>query len=453
VAPLPQLSADVHPAETSPEDGRSRVRVRLTSSFSRMRLSPVRAGRGALLAITGLLTAAGAGLFALSTRPPPPPPTVTASRYLYVWASDADGADTDFLAVYNVSPDNASPDPLVTTVTVGAGGLMANRTEFQVPPNGLLMANAFEARQNFVFDVNRPERPRLRGTLYPVAEFDYPYSFARLPNGHVLITYQNGNNTLPGDPGGLVQLDERGALVRTASAADRIVGGKPIRPHGITVLPEIDRALTTSMAMHEGEAAHVVQLWQVSDLRLLATIPLPATPDSVERFPYEPRVLSDRRSAILDTRNCGIYHATGLEGVNPIVQLVHVPEGLAGRGCGVPFLVGNHLIVPVADAHAIVTFDVSDPQHPREISRLETDSTFIPQWLAGDAGSDRIVATGDARGRPIVLLLRLDSQTGRLVPDERFRDADRAFGVTLERRNWPHGETGPAIPRAAVFTR
>jgi D-alanine-D-alanine ligase-like ATP-grasp enzyme len=46
-------------------------------------------------------------------------------------------------------------------------------------------------------------------------------------------------------------------------------------------------------------------------------------------------------------------------------------------------------------------------------------------------------------------LLRLDA-SGKLRSDGSFRDED-GEGVSFDRVDWPHGETGPARPRALLF--
>ncbi len=105
----------------------------------------------------------------------------------------------------------------------------------------------------------------------------------------------------------------------------------------------------------------------------------------------------------------------------------------------------------VGRLNALVTLDVSDPEHPREVGRLLADSTFRPHWMAKDPGSDRIVVGAENGGEDRMLMARLDPASGALLWDESFRSADGALGVSFVRERWLHGDTGDAIGHAALF--
>ena len=99
----------------------------------------------------------------------------------------------------------------------------------------------------------------------------------------------------------------------------------------------------------------------------------------------------------------------------------------------------------------VVALDVSDPAHPVEVSRLLSDSTFVPHWLAKDPGSSRLVLGQEVGHEDRILMLRVDPETGRLWWDESFRSEDGSLGMTFRREIWPHGETGDAKGHAALF--
>ena len=181
---------------------------------------------------------------------------------------------------------------------------------------------------------------------------------------------------------------------------------------------------------------------------------MPGIPgDSVNAYPFEVRALADGRTLFLNTYNCGFYRITGLETDAPRVELVlamHHPDRI---GCSVPVVLGRYWVMPIAYAHVIVTLDLVDPLHPKEVAVLPTDSTFFPHWLAADPGSDRLVVTEQADGEPRGLIVRLDRGTGRLSWDERFRDPGSARpGVSFDRAEWPGGAIhGMAMPHGALF--
>ena len=84
----------------------------------------------------------------------PPPDDQRPSSYVYVWAADADDADTDFLAAVDVREGSETYGEVVATVPVGATGIMAHHTELQLGDRGLLFANAFNGDRTWVFDVS-----------------------------------------------------------------------------------------------------------------------------------------------------------------------------------------------------------------------------------------------------------------------------------------------------------
>lgn len=381
--------------------------------------------------------------------------------YLYVWSGDADTASSDFLAVIDVRPGSATYARVVSTLPVGVRATTPHHTEHQLESDRILFANGFGAGRTFQFDLSRPAAPRLLGSFTEVGGYSFPHSFVRLTNGHLLATFQGrGSKDIP--PGGLVELDRQGRLIRATSARTAAFDSTQMRPYSLAVLPAIDRVVSTSTDMIGDFGAHL-QVWRLSDLALLQTIELPATKEGDGHmhagamkakgedhhlFPGEPRVLADGRTVLLATFTCGFYRVSGIDQPTPKVDFV---KAFGGENCAVPVLVGNHWIQTIPDENALVTLDVADAAHPREISRLTFDSTFKPHWLALDAGGSRLVVNN---GKDRVFLVTLDPRSGKLAVDPAFRDAGASGpGVSFIRPEWPHGATGPAIPHGSVFSR
>src|SRR5947207_738573 len=76
---------------------------------------------------------------------------VRASRYLFVWAGDADGRESDFLAVVDVNPQSKSYRSVIATRPVDARGTRPHHTEYEMPTGGILWANGFAAGRTFLF--------------------------------------------------------------------------------------------------------------------------------------------------------------------------------------------------------------------------------------------------------------------------------------------------------------
>jgi hypothetical protein len=109
--------------------------------------------------------------------------------------------------------------------------------------------------------------------------------------------------------------------------------------------------------------------------------------------------------------------------------------------------------MPVGAENAVVTLDVSDPAHPREVARLDTGDDFAPHWMAKDPRSNRLILGAENGGENRMLMLRIDPATGALHWDERLRAKNGIPGIDFRRTTWPHGESGEAFGHAALFQR
>ncbi len=386
-----------------------------------------------------------------------------ASPFLFVWtgphmshsagSGQAHDMASDFLTVLDADPASASYGRVIATIPVGVAGAMAHHIEYTLSNRGSLFTNDFLTGRVSIFDVRNPRAPRLTGTMDTVPQLRTPHTFARLPNGHMIVTFQFGRSSMEGDPGGIAEFDGDGRLVRSGSSADPAFPGARIRTYGLEVLPAIDRAITTSSPMGDETTADVIQLWRLSDLTLLRTIAVPPVAgDSLHRYPFEIRVLPGGRTAMMNSYYCGFYLLSDLEGDTPRIELVHAMRDPVRIGCSVPTIVGRYEVVPIAYGHRVVALDISNPAKPVEVSSLETDSTTFPHWSSADPGSDRLVVTEQGDGDPRVMLVRLDPATGRLSWDERFRDAGTTRpGISFSRAEWPHGHAGAVMPHGAVF--
>lgn len=397
-----------------------------------------------------------------------PPTGGDDADFLYVWSGDADGAHADFLAVFDVRMGSSRYGQVIATVPVEGRANWPHHTEYQMGAGHTLFANGWNTGRTFVFDMSRPDSPRVTRMFTTAGGYAAPHSYARLPNGNVLTTFQS----IAGDyapPGGLVELDERGMAVRSASGAAPGIDTVDTWPYSLLVLPDIDRVVTTntrmgtvaewlqldtpSHQMHVGRNSHPshVQIWRLSDLRLLATLQLPPQNGGHHEETAEPRRLANGE-IFVNTFTCGLYHIVGIEGPQPRIEPVMYSQFEATKSCAVPVVVGNFWIQPSATEDAVVAYDLSDPARPREVSRIMFKSPFrAPHWLAADATGTRIVVSSDFPD-VWVMLLNIDPATGQLTIDEKFRDPVTGQpGFNFDRQDWPHGRAGPAMPHGAVF--
>src|SRR5262245_64500479 len=152
--------------------------------------------RAAALALIAALCCAS-GLPAAAGRREQPP-----ARYLFSWSGDEDREDSDFLAVIDLKRDGDRYSTVVATAPVGEKGLWPHHTEHELGPGKMLFANGFAGNRNVLFDLHDPLHPKVVERFNDVAGLSFLHSFARLPNGHVLATFQSHG---PGNegPGGI----------------------------------------------------------------------------------------------------------------------------------------------------------------------------------------------------------------------------------------------------------
>ena len=235
------------------------------------------------------------------------------ASYLYVWAADDDGSESDFVAVIDVRRDSPTYAEVITTLAVGFGG-RAHHTEHAMPEGGILLANAFDAGLTFLIDFNEPEAPSMAGYFAEAGEYHHPHSFERLANGNILATFQRRSRPGGGsvETGGLVELDPSGVPIRSGSAAVPELD-PTIRPYSLCAVPGLDRVVTTSTDM-AGVLNPAVQVWRLSDLSLRSTVVLePGALGSEHLGTAEPRLLADGRTVLVSTFSCGLYKLDGLE--------------------------------------------------------------------------------------------------------------------------------------------
>ena len=388
------------------------------------------------------------------TAPEAPGVSAEPSPYLFVLAGDhsESAPNADFVAVIDVDPASARYGRVVSTTPVGTARGMPHHSEFSMPSGGrALFGNAFVAGRTVLIDLADPTKPRIARTIDSVPGYRKPHSFWRLPDGRVVATLQFGDGTREGDPGGLALFSADGELLRVSSAADSAFPGARLRVYAIDGAPATDRIVTTSSPMDTEITAHVVQVWRLSDLSLLRTIPVPpAAGDTAWQYPFEIRFLPGGKTAMMNTWNCGFYHLSGLDTDQPAIERTLVLSP-AVSGCGVPLIVGHHWIMPVWNGNVFHVLDIADARRPRVVSSMPVDSGFAAHWISRDGGSDRVVLTSEGADHR-VLLARFDSTRGVLAIDSTFRDSGATKpGIDFARESWPHGASGAAMPHAAVF--
>jgi hypothetical protein len=379
-----------------------------------------------------------------------------ARDYLYLWTASSDTTQQDFLAVLDVTVppgDTARYGDLVTTLPVPGRFNVPHHTEHELPADRQLFANGYATGRTFVFDLSVPASPRIAAEFGDVDDYMHPHSFLRLPGGNVLATFQMTHK--PDGrmrAGGLVELTPTGAVVRSASA-DSPAADSGLRVYSAAVMPAIDRVVTTSTSMEADfpEASRTLQIWRLSDMKVLQSLRLPGPNGELSA---EPRLLADGRRLLVSTFSCGLFLVDGLDTDKPSVAQVSSFPRKKDENCAIPVIVGDFYLVTVPAWSAVVSLDISDPKAPKEVSRVSFDSSDVPHWIAVSPDQRRVVVTGYETMAHSVHLLTFDPATGTLTRDARFRDAESTTpGVRMDNKIWPHGGNAKGRPHGALFSR
>lgn len=379
-----------------------------------------------------------------------------AGHYMFAWAGDVAGKGDDFMAVIDADPGSPGYGQVVASVATDLPTQQVHHTEYVMPESGMLFANDHKAGRTFIFDLKDPLKPKVAASFEDLAGYAHPHSFVRLPNGHVLASFQmTGGHDMAGmgmadhgGHGGLVEIDEQGHVIRSASTADPAYPEAMLAAYSLVVLPEIDRVVVTNSGMRELDVnGHSYQVFRLSDLKLLQTRYLDTGGTRYGDInPEEPRRGPDG-SVYVQTLACGVERISDIA-TDPKSQLVHV---FPGSMCGVPTIVGHYLVQSVPTIHSLIALDLSDPAKPTEVSRLDLGEGFWPHWTGWDPRTGRLAVTGYEVNR--LYMVKLDQATGALSLDTAFHDAGGKPGFNFDDRTWPHGWTGSASPHGVVFSR
>lgn len=374
-------------------------------------------------------------------------------HYMFAWTGDLAKTGNDFLAVIDADPASPSYGHLVTTLATDQRTIRVHHTEYVMPASGMLFANDHDAGRTFIFDVRDPLHPKIAASFTDMAGYMHPHSYLRLPNGHVLVSFQHtmsdSSEKHLGGSGGLVEIDDQGNVIRSASSADPAFPGALLTPYSLVVLPGMDRVVSTnsSMDMENVFSGVTYQVWRLSDLKLLKTLNLDVGANHYAHVsPEEPRLGPDG-AIYVQTLGCGIERITNVDKDEPTSKLVYT---FPGSFCGVPTIVSHFLIQSVPIIHGLIAIDIANGAKPVEASRLTLGDTFFSHWTGWDAKTQRLVVTGVA---PRLYMVKLDLTSGRLSLDTAFHDEDGKPGFNFADRSWPHGWKGSGLPHGVVFSR
>ena len=267
----------------------------------------------------------------------------------YLFSGDQAAKGKDFLAVIDGGSASPGYGRLLISVATDQISVRSHHTEYEMPASGMLFANDHDANRSFIFDLRDPVHSRVETSFTDLAGFAMPHRFLRLPNGHVLASFQQARSgvAIAGMPemmghaksDGLVEIDDAGKFVRAVANADPAHPGMLALPYSLTVLPAIDRVLVTNSPMQDDYLLQSVtyQLFRLSDLKLFGTWPLDPGPSLSGHIGPEEARLGPDGAVYVQTLSCGLQRVNGMDTAKPAAVLVHQFPGFS---CGVPTIAG-----------------------------------------------------------------------------------------------------------------
>ncbi len=389
----------------------------------------------------------------------PRPVPATSDHWLVVWAEDADRRQPDFLAV--IDPDGT----VVRTIPVKSAGNVPQGLNSEMRRDRLVFATGSRTNRTFVFDLRDPKKGTLVGVDDPgtTRPLSGPRGVATVPGGRAIVACADptGFSGTPQEvlqtPGGLRVLDETGRFVQDVPARDKAARGFIVAPAGIAVHPGLRRLVTTSeghgfapTARGELVPGMTVQLWSTAGPVFMKNLILPAGPRGEENLaPRTPAFLHRKPSLVVNAnQGGGIFVSETMDLDDPLFVLVK-DYGASARPDGAAVTPDDRFYVTaLAGAGRVVVLSIDDMHKVREVSSLSVGDPGRDAPLALSLDGRR-VAVADGRS---VRRLALEPATGRLRLDGSFRDEQTGEpGVSFDRTSWPHGDTGPARPRAVLF--
>ena len=164
---------------------------------------------------------------------------------LYVWTSDADAKQPDFLTVVDADPKSPGYGKILTTVPTGATvDNEAHHFGYTVNADRIF-AGGLVSNRLFIYDVKTdPRHPTVIKTipdLGAISGYSGPHTYYAVPGGVMIAMLGSKDGT---GPGALVRLDEQGNFVSALPAPNR--PDDPGYMYDVGVKPELNRMVTSS---------------------------------------------------------------------------------------------------------------------------------------------------------------------------------------------------------------
>jgi len=286
---------------------------------------------------------------------------------LYVWTSDADAKDPDFLTTIDADPRSPGYGKIIATTPTSAPANEAHHFGYTVNTDRIFAGGLFSNRL-FIYDVaTDPKHPKLVKTVPDLAAstgYSGPHTFYAVPGG-VLIAMLGAKDG--GAPGALVQLDNDGNFVKALPAPDYM--------YDVGIKPELNLMVTSSWAHpHAVKAGNtpmdqvgdVVVAWDYKTGKVLQV-------EHLDKAPLEVRWLhgAAARGGFI---NCAfgnsVWHwEVGKDGKLAFTRVIKLADNAIPADMRISYD-NRFLFVSLFGGGALEQYDIADPLHPKLVSTV-----------------------------------------------------------------------------------
>lgn len=355
---------------------------------------------------------------------------------LYVWTRDADGKQSDFLAVVDVDPKSASYGTIIARAPTNSAANEAHHFGYTADANRIFGAGMF-SNKIFIYDLKAdPRRPKLVKTIdLDPTGYKGPHTMYAVPEGVLLAMLGRVDG---GGPGALVLVDNDGNF-KNAWPVVR-PDGTPGFMYDVGIKPEMNRMITSSWAHpghieagdHPAHSGKDIVVWDWKTKKVLQSEELDTAPLEV-RWLHGPNGKGGFTNAAFGN---SVWYWDDLQndGKLEFHRVLDLGEGAIPADMRISYD-NRFLYVSLWGGGKVQQYDITDPMKPKLVSEIAIPQ---PNMMKLSPDSRRLYVTNS-------LLSSLDGEVsfgawllnvgpGGMTTDERFKPDFRSFA------------TGPAGP-------
>ena len=343
---------------------------------------------------------------------------------LYVWTSDADAKQPDFLTVVDADPKSPGYGKILTTVPTGSTvDNEAHHFGYTVNADRIF-AGGLVSNRLFIYDVKTdPRHPALVKTipdLGALSGYSGPHTYYAVPGGVMIAMLGSKDGT---GPGALVRLDEQGNFVSALPAPNR--PDDPGYMYDVGVKPELNRTVTSSWThphhfrgnpIAPENVGDAVVVWDWKAGKVLQVEHLDKMPLEV-RWQHGPAA----RGGFINCAGAStIWYWEDKDGKLAFTRVIQLPASSTPADVRISY--DNRLLyVSLFTGNAVQQYDVSDPLHPKFVSEVKLQE---PNMMKLTPDSRRLYVSNsllsNLDGKVPFRVWLLNVGTGGMTQDDKF---------------------------------